>query len=200
MGGSKRNAASAGKRGMRPTLVTPRITLEPMRPEHLPLLVDLDADPEVMRYILGRGRTPQEVHDFWGPVCASTAADAHGLGWWVGFADGVFLGWWDASPPEPLTEPPTAAEVGWRLRREHWGAGLATEGARAVVEHCFGTLGLEKLTAETMAVNLGSRAVMRKLGMRHVSTQVREWDDPLPGSDQGEVTYELMRQEWAAAQ
>ena len=46
----------------------------------------------------------------------------------------------------------TTADVGWRLRREHRRRGLATEGARAVLRHCFGTLGLERVTAETMAV------------------------------------------------
>ncbi len=36
----------------RPLLGTARIDLEPMRATHLPLLVDLDADPVVLRYIL----------------------------------------------------------------------------------------------------------------------------------------------------
>lgn len=170
-----------------------------MRPEHLPLLVRLDTDPEVMRYLLGRARTPEEVTEFWAPRSADTAADRVGLGWWVGFADGDFVGWWDASPPQPVPELPTTAEVGWRLRPTHWGGGLATEGARAVVEHCFETVGVERVTAETMAINLASRGVMRKLGMRHVRTEVREWDDPLPGWQEGEVVYELTRAEWVAS-
>lgn len=181
---------------MRPTLVTPRIRLTPLRPEHLSLLVELDADPEVMRFILGRARTAEQAREHWAPVCADTAADRLGLGFWAGFADDVFLGWWDASPRFADEGAATTADVGWRLRREHWRRGLATEGARAVLRHCFGTLGLERVTAETMAVNLGSRGVMRKLGMRHVRTEVREWDDPLPGADQGEVTYALTRAEW----
>ena len=65
----------------RPTLVTDRIRLVPMTTEHLPLLVELDADPEVLRFILGRARTEDEVLDHWGPVCADSAADAVGLGW-----------------------------------------------------------------------------------------------------------------------
>jgi RimJ/RimL family protein N-acetyltransferase len=172
------------------------MTLVPMTIEHLPLLVELDGDPEVMRYIIGRARAPAEARAHWTPVCDDLAADRVALGTWVGFADGDFLGWWAASPPQPLEPAPTTAEVGWRLRRRRWGAGLATEGASAVVEHCFGTVGLARVTAETMAVNLGSRGVMRKLGMRHIRTEVREWDDPLPGAEQGEVIYELTQQEW----
>ena len=49
-----------------------------------------------------------------------------------------------------------------------------------------------------MAVNAGSRAVMEKLGMRHVRTEVQEWDDPLPGWEQGEVFYEIERSAWLA--
>ena len=169
---------------------------------HLPLLHRLDSDPEVMRYLLGRARTPEEIDAVWGPRCADTAADAAGLGWWVGFSDGDFLGWWDLgrSDSSPSSPPrPDEAEIGWRLVRHHWRKGLATEGARALLRHAFETVGLQRVWAETMAVNAGSRGVMRKLGMRHVRTEVHQWDDPLPGSEHGEVTYEITATEWADA-
>lgn len=182
---------------MRPSLRTPRLALEPLQPEHLTYLIDLDGDAAVMRHLIGRARTPEEARAHWAPLCAGITADRVGLGFWAGFADGVFVGWWAASPPLPIAiERPRTAELGWRLHPTFWGGGLATEGARAVVGHCFETVGLEKVTAETMAVNLGSRGVMRKLGMRHVATEVREWEDPLPGAEQGEVLYELTREDW----
>ena len=184
----------------RPHLRTARIDLVPMTPEHLPELVRLDADPEVMRHLLGRARTEAEVHDFWGPVCADTEADAVGLGWWVGWsrATGDFLGWWDLSPRRPVDLRPAEAEAGWRLVRRHWHRGYATEGATAVLDHGFGTVGLETVWAETMAVNTASRAVMDRLGMRHVRTEHRSWEHPLPGADPGEVVHELTAGEWAA--
>jgi RimJ/RimL family protein N-acetyltransferase len=182
----------------RPTLTTQRIRLVPMTTEHLPLLVGLDADPDVLRHILGRGRDEQEVRSFWGPICADTAADAVGLGWWVGFRRDTddFLGWWDLSPDVTGPERPTRAEAGWRLSRQHWRHGYATEGAAALLDHGFHTIGLDMVWAETMTVNEPSRGVMVKLGMRHVRTDHRAWDDPLPGSDQGEVVYEITREEW----
>ena len=183
----------------RPCLSTERIDLVPLTTEHLPLLVELDADPEVLRYILGRARTRDEAHDQWAPVCRDRTADAVGLGWWVGFRrdDGGFLGWWDLSPDAPVTERPTRAEAGWRLVRRHWGSGLATEGARALLGHGFGTVGLDRVWAETMAVNAASRAVMTRLGMRHVRTDHRRWDDPLPGAEQGEVVYAIDAASWS---
>lgn len=185
----------------RPILHTNRIELRPMRPEHLPLLHTLDSDPEVMRYLLGRARTPEEIDEFWGPRCADTTADTVGLGWWVGFSGDELLGWWDLDPSSNEPPPPTrpdAAEIGWRLRRRHWRQGLASEGACAVLQYGFETVGLQRIWAETMAVNAGSRGVMRRLGMRHVRTDFREWPDPLPGAEQGEVRYEITLDEWVA--
>jgi RimJ/RimL family protein N-acetyltransferase len=97
-----------------------------------------------------------------------------------------------------VPERPVRAEAGWRLGRRHWGQGLATEGARALLAYGFGDVGLQTAWAETMAVNAASRAVMRKLGMRHVRTDHRSWDDPLPGAEQGEVVYEIDAASWSA--
>ena len=49
-----------------------------------------------------------------------------------------------------------------------------------------------------MAVNTASRAVMKKLGMRHVRTEHRSWANPLPGAAQGEVVYEVDAASWFA--
>jgi RimJ/RimL family protein N-acetyltransferase len=57
-------------------------------------------------------------------------------------------------------------EVGWRLAREHWGRGYATEAGQAWIDHGFGPLGLAEIVAFTDAGNARSLAVMRRLGMR----------------------------------
>ncbi len=63
--------------------------------------------------------------------------------------------------------PQPAVEVGWRLTRSAHGHGYATEGARALIHHAFGTLGLPELVAITATGNTASRHVMEKLGMRY---------------------------------
>lgn len=185
----------------RPTLRTRRIELRPMTLEHLPLLHALDSDPEVMRYLLGRARTPAEIDAFWAPRCADTSADEAGLGWWIGFHDDTFLGWWDLgrSDSDPADPPRAAApEIGWRVRRDRWRQGFASDGALALLEHAFDTVGVDRVWAETMAVNAGSRGVMHRIGMRHVRTYHPHVDDPLPGADRGEVVYEVTREQWQA--
>jgi RimJ/RimL family protein N-acetyltransferase len=181
-------------------LKTNRILLVPLADEHLEYEVELDSDPEVMRYLgNGRPRTRDEVEALHRHRLA--AADrVPGLGFWAGFVDGGFVGWWILEPPERADQGPVdgQAELGYRLLRRHWRQGLASEGARELVRHGFADLGLDRIFAETMAVNEASRATMAAAGLTYVRTFHLDWDEPLPGSERGEVEYAITRQEWQA--
>lgn len=58
-----------------------------------------------------------------------------------------------------------AVDIGWRLLREFWGQGYATEGARRCLEYAFNTLGLDRVISHCPAVNTPSERVMQKIGM-----------------------------------
>jgi RimJ/RimL family protein N-acetyltransferase len=180
---------------VRPTLVTERLWLEPLTSEHAEHLVALDGDAEVMRYLTGRARSRQEVLDEWLPAMTRESGPAGVLGYWAGFEAEAFVGWW-ALNPDPDDE--RQAELGYRLRRDQWGRGLASEGALALLAHGFDAARLDRIWAQTMAVNAASRGVMTRIGMRFARTWVGEWNEPLPGWEQGEVEYEVTRQEWLA--
>jgi RimJ/RimL family protein N-acetyltransferase len=82
----------------------------------------------------------------------------------------------------PAFEAPfmPAVEIGWRLAHDHWGRGLATEGARAVVRHTFETLNIPSLVSFTTTANFRSRGVMENIGMVHHPSA--DFDHPLlPG-------------------
>ena len=87
---------------------------------------------------------------------------------------GVFLGFTGLAPMPEGIPGAGEVEVGWRLAREAWGRGYATEAARAALEFAFGDLGLDSVNSITAVVNLPSRAVMERLGM----TQVDEFEHP----------------------
>jgi RimJ/RimL family protein N-acetyltransferase len=89
-------------------------------------------------------------------------------------------------------------ELGYRLRRGAWGRGLASEGAIALVAVAFADYDFRRIVATTMAVNSASRRVMEKTGLTHVRTVYPHWREPLPGSELGEVEYEITRDEWEA--
>jgi RimJ/RimL family protein N-acetyltransferase len=90
------------------------------------------------------------------------------------------------------------AELGYRLRRDAWGRGYATEGAGALVARGFAKIGFEWIVATTMAVNYPSRRVMEKAGLAHTRTVFPRYLDPIPGSESGDVEYEITRDTWDA--
>ena len=175
----------------RPLLTTARLELRPLTADDSDLLVELDGDRAVMEFLSGRETPPDEVIEVWMPQRTDPAHDALGLGYWSGFEEGEFVGWFCLTPTGDRE-----AELGYRLRQRAWGRGLASEGALRLLEHGFATARLRRIWAETMAVNARSRAVLERVGLRQVRTDVRQWDDPLPGAELGEVVYELTADEF----
>lgn len=76
-----------------------------------------------------------------------------------------FIGFVGLAVPTFQARFTPCVEIGWRLSAKHWGRGLATEGARAVMRQAFESLALDALVAFTVPVNVRSRRVMEKLGM-----------------------------------
>ncbi|MEV4823751.1 GNAT family N-acetyltransferase [Micromonospora sp. NPDC049274] len=169
---------------------TERLRLRRLTVADVDALVELDSDPEVMRFLTGGVATPRAtVRDEQVPRLLAQYERHPGLGRWAALdrAGGDFLGWFALDPSEDGTE----AELGYRLRRSAWGRGLATEGSRALVRYAFDVVGVRRVWAETMAVNERSRRVLAKAGLRHVRTFHLQFDDPIPGTEHGEVEYEL---------
>ena len=179
------------------TLQTERITLVPLADEHLELEVELDSDPEVMRYRSGRASTREEVAAGHARRIAA-AQKVDGLGFWVGFVDDDFVGWWNLQPAHGPDQPddPDVADLGYRLLRRHWRRGLASEGARELVRYGFDDVGLERIIAQTMTVNVASRTVMERAGLTYVRTFPTSTTAPLEGVEEGEVEYEMTRAQW----
>ncbi|KAB2328086.1 GNAT family N-acetyltransferase [Cytobacillus depressus] len=73
-------------------------------------------------------------------------------------------------------------EIGWRLKKEAWGKGFATEGATACLHYGFTELGFSDVYSFTADINKPSKNVMRKIGMNFIKTfdhpKVKE-DSPL---------------------
>ena len=97
------------------TLHTERLCLVPLADEHLEFEIELDSDPEVMRYITGRALLPDEVEQVHRRRLA--AADlVPGLGFSAGFAEHEFVGWWILQPPNG-PDPPRDRPSEWDEKR-----------------------------------------------------------------------------------
>jgi RimJ/RimL family protein N-acetyltransferase len=183
-----------------PRLHTERLGLVPLADEHLAFEIELDSDPEVMRYITGRALSRVEVERTHRRRLAA-AHEVPGLGFWAGFADDKFIGWWILRPPNGPDQPRIAgeADLGYRLLRRHWRHGYASEGARRLIRYAFEEVGLDRIFAQTMAANAASRASMAAVGLTFARAFIsgEPYDDLIPDAEQGEVEYELTRTTWS---
>jgi RimJ/RimL family protein N-acetyltransferase len=161
---------------------TERLTLRRFTASDVELLVALNADPEVMRF-LGNGQ-PMSPAEVVSAELPRVLADHGPLGFWAAFAGEEFVGWFCAEPT------PDGTEIGYRLARSAWGQGYATEGAQLMVALAR-SAGATHVVATTMAVNTASRRVLEKVGMRYVRTWYGDWDVPIAGAEHGDVDYEL---------
>ncbi|MFC4117315.1 GNAT family N-acetyltransferase [Nonomuraea zeae] len=179
-------------------LETNRLTLRRFTDADEDNLVELDSDPEVMRFLSGGKPTPrEEIRGRVLPVLFGYYERFEGFGFWAAEekATGRFLGWFHFRPGKNAPRD-GEIEIGYRLRRSAWGKGYATEGSRALIRKGFTELGVERVVAETMTVNLGSRRVMEKVGLRLIRTFHRDGLDAIEGFEHGVVEYALARADW----
>lgn len=165
-----------------PRLETERLDLREWREEDLPAHAAMGADPEVMRYI-GDGRVVDE-GGAWREIAIHIGHWAlRGFGQWVleRRADGETIG--RAGLWEPAGWP--GVEVGWKLARDAWGHGYATEAGRAAIEWAWANLGTAELISVIHPENAASIRVAERLGMR------RQRETVLMG--QAVVIYEIGR-------
>lgn len=156
-----------------------RLALRAFTKGDLDDLAALNSDPDVMRFF---------------PATMSPAESAEAMKRWnerlakngIGMLcarerrDGSFVGIIGAQwVPYPADFTP-AIEIGWRLAVSKWGRGLATEGARCVIDYVFATQDVDEVVAVAVLQNVASTAVMHRLGMQEVG----RFEHPLvdPGS------------------
>jgi RimJ/RimL family protein N-acetyltransferase len=168
---------------------TERLILREWREEDRDPFFALNSDPAVMEFLPAGTRADSDA-----AVERMIATQAeHGHCFWAveRKADGAFLGF---CGPMPAREPLNEVELGWRLAREAWGHGYATEGARASLAWCWANLDTPTVMAITVPANLRSRRVMEKIGMTYV--EGGDFDHPaLPEGDplRRHVLYRIRR-------
>jgi RimJ/RimL family protein N-acetyltransferase len=148
---------------------TERLILRSWKESDFQPWANLNADPRVREFfpsILTRAQSDAEIRHiqsaFERDGFTMFAAELIATGEFIGFIGMVTMTF--AIPG--LAQP--AVEIGWRLAHEHWGNGLATEGARGVLRYGFETVKLKEIVAITVPANLRSRHVMEKIGMKHI--------------------------------
>lgn len=148
-----------------PALRTERLHLREWRDTDLAPFAALNADPAVVEYLAGALTRAQS------DALAARIREhfeRHGFGAWAVEVPRVteFAGFIGLAIPSFEARFTPCVEIGWRLAREHWGRGYATEGARAALAFGFEQLDLAEIVSFTAVANQRSRTVMERIGMR----------------------------------
>lgn len=155
---------------------TDRLILRTWRAEDRVAFAALNADPEVMRWF--PAPMSRSESDALADRAEARMAE-FGYGWYaLEIKDGLpFAGFVGLNVPGYDLACQPCVEVGWRLSRQAWGQGYATEAATVCLDHAFGPLGLDGVVSFTAVGNIRSRRVMERLGM--TCDPAEDFDHPL---------------------
>jgi RimJ/RimL family protein N-acetyltransferase len=128
----------------------------------------------------------------------SSGISERGWGFWAAETKetGQLIGFIGLSVPADGHPFLPCVELGWRLARNHWGNGYATEGARACLKVAFELLDLPEVIATTARGNLRSSAVMARLGMRGPETTFEHPGVPMDSPHRMHVLYRISQAQW----
>lgn len=177
---------------------TDRLLLRSWRPADRQPFARMNADPEVMEFFVAP-LSREESDAFVDRIEAGFAE--HGFGVWAveETSTGAFIGFAGLLHQTFEASFTPAFEIGYRLARQAWGQGYATEAARAAVSFGFERAGLDEIVSMTAVGNLRSRAVMHRLGMTHDPAD--DFDHPrVPDGHplKRHVLYRLSLERWLA--
>jgi RimJ/RimL family protein N-acetyltransferase len=149
---------------VKPALATARLELRPFAADDIDDLHSMDGDARVMRF-LGNGLPPRSRAECEAALARMRAAydERPGFGLLHGSRrdDGAFVGGCGLfGVPDD-----DQIEIAYRLPVSQWGRGYATEMARAVLAHGFGTLKLVRVIGLTWPENVASQRVLEHIGM-----------------------------------
>lgn len=150
-------------------LDTSRLILRPARHSDAFNLYQLNSDPLVMKYTGDTAFTSVSEYEVLIRDRLIPQFDKYKMSRFMVTlkSDGTFIGWCGLKYSPETKE----VDIGYRLMRQFWGQGYATEAARTTLDYGFNTLNLDLIFANVMPENIGSIKVVQKLGMTFKGTR-----------------------------
>ena len=178
---------------------TERLYLRQWQASDFAIFAEMNADPEVMKYF--PKSLSATVSDVIANKCQHLIKD-NGWGFWaVSLKDcseqsHAFIGFVGLNQTHADMSFAPCVEIAWRLRKEFWGQGYATEAARASLYFAFTELVLDEVVAFTTVINQRSQLIMARIGMTDMQGNfyhpALDANHPLAEH----VLYKITRQQW----
>jgi RimJ/RimL family protein N-acetyltransferase len=124
----------------------------------------MNADPNVMRFF-PKALTREESAISLARL--RRTIEERGWGLWAVDVNGTLAGFTGLADPQFAAHFTPCMEVGWRLRKEFWGRGIAFAAAQQAMAYAFSELKLSELVSFTAEINMRSRRLMERLGFSH---------------------------------
>lgn len=178
---------------------TKRLTLRQWQSSDYAIFAEMNADPIVMRYF--PKLLSKETSNIIANKCQQLMRD-NGWGFWaVSVKDAAknnspFIGMVGLNKIHPDMPFASGVEIGWRLHKDYWGQGYATEAARAALRFAFSELALDEVVAFTAVINKHSQLIMQRIGMTDTH---QDFEHPMLDSKHclaKHVLYKITKQQW----
>lgn len=108
-----------------------------------------------------------------------------------------FIGFTGLHHPDAALPCAPCVEIGWRLAKQSWGKGYATEAAQAVLTFAFEQLSCLEVYSFTAVPNKKSEAVMQRLGMHDTAQNFLHPKIPQGHTLREHVLYCITKHEWS---
>ncbi|WP_201530995.1 MULTISPECIES: GNAT family N-acetyltransferase [unclassified Psychrobacter] len=186
---------------MKPYIETERLYLRQWQASDFAIFAAMNADPEVMKYF--PKLLSAKVSDIIASKCQQLIED-NGWGFWAlslkkgSNKNDAFIGFVGLNQTHADMSFAPCVEIAWRLRKEFWGQGYATEAARASLDFAFSELELDEVVAFTAVINKRSQLLMKRIKM--TDTQNNFYHPALESNHllAEHVLYKITRQQWQA--
>lgn len=180
---------------------TDRLCLRQWQASDFAIFAEINADPEVMAYF--PKLLPESVSNIIAKKCQQLIKDK-GWGLWAvsikpsseRHDNGAFIGFVGLNETHADMSFAPAVEIAWRLHKQYWGQGYATEAARAALLFAFTELELNEVVSFTAVINERSQLIMERIGM--TNTQANFYHPALNADHRlaEHVLYKITRQQW----
>ncbi len=149
----------------------------------------LDSNPEVHKFL---GNRPISTKDEAEKVIANIRQQYidNGIGRWaiVDKKSNDFVGWAGLKFETGLRKEFNYYDLGYRLRKEYWGKGIATETAVASLKYGFEKMNLKEIGAAADVDHIASNKILQRVGLKLI--EIFEYDNTLNN------WYNLTKEEW----